>query len=195
MDLPLYAYGNLAPGETRFGDLSRFVSLMARGRGQFDPVSLDQIRGNVRTRSMLNLLDVSLWGLAYGVVHDHVWGGEEGVRVPWLRIGHVRAIPATRSSVTPDWARICRAHPPDGRPMERRRLRSLDRTGRRYPTTRCRRDTSRVGRARHEAHAHRGFVVAQRGRWRHARRARTMESHRIAPCPGQPSPCGSAQSA
>jgi hypothetical protein len=101
LDLPLYAYGNLAPDQTQFGDLTRFVSLVARQRGRLDPVSLDRVRGSVRARSMLNLLDVSLWGLAYGVAHDHVWRGDAGVRVPWLRVGSARFIPAMQYSVTP----------------------------------------------------------------------------------------------
>jgi len=101
MDLPLYAYANLAPDNTDFGDLTRFVSLLSRQREQFDPKVWDRTRGDVRARSMLNLLDVSLWGLAYAVAHDHVWRGDEGVRVPWLRIGPIRAIPAMQYSVTP----------------------------------------------------------------------------------------------
>lgn len=109
LDLPIYAYWNLAPDKFDFaagrpfpdGDIGLFVSLLAIERGQSVPVSFDTTRRHVRARSMLNLLDSSLWTLTYGVFHDHVWKGEDGVRVRWLRVGRAAFIPSLRYDVTP----------------------------------------------------------------------------------------------
>ena len=41
----------------------------------------DIVRRQVRARSTVNFADFALWTLAYGVVRDYLWKGEDGVRV------------------------------------------------------------------------------------------------------------------
>jgi hypothetical protein len=112
LDLPLYAYWNLAPGkfddpDGHFpdGDLGMFVALLVEQRGTSRAApfeaSFDATRGAVRARSMLNLLDTSLWTLSYGIIRDYVWKAEAGVPVRWIHVAGADLIPSLRYAVTP----------------------------------------------------------------------------------------------
>lgn len=109
VDLPLYAFWNLAPDKfdrspgTRFpdGDVGRFVRVLAARGGLDAHEEFDRLRREVRARSRLNLLDAGLWTLAAGLVRDYVWNGEDGVRVRWIDLGPIGIIPSVRYELSP----------------------------------------------------------------------------------------------
>jgi hypothetical protein len=105
LDLPLYALWNLAPGQFDdgfpLGDPAAVLSILQTKKLLAgEPYNLDPARSRMRSRSLLNLLDTSLWSLVYGIVGDHAWKGEDGVRVRWLRVGGVELLPSVRYELT-----------------------------------------------------------------------------------------------
>jgi hypothetical protein len=107
VDLPFYALRNLDAGEFEafepglgapLGDAAQFVRLIATQRD----LDLHDVRTRVRRRSMVNFLDFSLWSLGFGLVNDHLWQGESGVRVRRLRVGALAFTPAVRYEWTPN---------------------------------------------------------------------------------------------
>ena len=101
LDLPVYAWQSLSA--ERFeqpGDPARILSIVARDRGA-DRAEFDGIRREMRRRASWNLADSALWSLVYGLVRDHVWRGERGVAVRWLRVGRVELLPGVRYEWTP----------------------------------------------------------------------------------------------
>ncbi len=105
LDLPVYALHNLSPGqfEDRFplGDAAAVLSiLLTKKLLAGEPYVLDPERSRIRSRALLNFADTSLWSLVYGVIGDHVWKGEQGVRVRWLRLRGVELLPAMRYELT-----------------------------------------------------------------------------------------------
>ena len=131
LDLPLYALRNLAPGNfdptlprggSPAGDAAQFVGILAEQRALTGTADFDVVRRQVRARSIVNFADFSLWALAYGVVRDHLWTGEDGVRVRWLQLGPVGLIPSVRYEWSPIGPQVyVRSH-----------YRLSDRTGRAY---------------------------------------------------------------
>ena len=104
LDMPAYAFGDLSPEKFREstpGDVITLVTDIARRRGTTDPVELDRLRHQVRSRAALNLLDAGLWTETLGLVRDHVWNGEGSVRVRWLNVGGARVLPSVRYELSP----------------------------------------------------------------------------------------------
>lgn len=105
LDLPVYAFQNLSAGEFEdgvpLGDPAAVLSILETKKLLAgEPLRLDAARRRMRTRALLNLADTSLWSLVYGVLGDHVWKGEDGVRVRWLRFGSVELLPSVRYELT-----------------------------------------------------------------------------------------------
>lgn len=105
LDLPIYALHNLAPAEFEngvpLGDPAAVLSILETKKLLAgEPFRLDAARRRMRSRTLLNLLDTSLWSLVYGVLGDHVWNGEDGVRVRWLRLGELELLPSVRYELT-----------------------------------------------------------------------------------------------
>jgi hypothetical protein len=104
LDTPVYAFGDLAADRFRndhLGDVVTLVGDLARRRLIFDRPGLDRLRHDVRTRAALNLLDAALWSETYGLVLDHVWNGEDSVRVRWLKVGGAEVLPSVRYELSP----------------------------------------------------------------------------------------------
>ena len=105
LDFPLYALHNLAPGEFEdgfpLGDPAAVLSILQTKKLLAgEPYVLDPERRRMRARALLNFADASLWSLVYGVLGDHVWNGEDGVRVRWLRLRGVELLPSVRYELT-----------------------------------------------------------------------------------------------
>jgi hypothetical protein len=106
LDLPIYAWHNLsADGSSdsgdRNGDPIRVLEILARRNGVNGAAARDALRTHMRRHSTWNLADTMLWSLAYGLVRDHLWNGERGLAVRWLRIGGVDWLPGVRYEWTP----------------------------------------------------------------------------------------------
>ncbi|HKY20878.1 MAG TPA: hypothetical protein VJM31_06635 [Vicinamibacterales bacterium] len=110
IDVPMYSllhlsaedfypglFGDYYPG----GDAANLVLDLFNRRRAVGPANLDSIRRQVRTRSVLNLLDAALWSEAVGVLSDHVWSGAPDVRIRWLHVGGVRVLPSVRYELSP----------------------------------------------------------------------------------------------
>jgi hypothetical protein len=105
LDLPVYALHNLAPGQFEdgfpLGDAAAVLSILQTKKLLAgEPYILDPERRRMRTRALLNFADASLWALVYGVLGDHVWKGDDGVRVRWLRLRGVELLPSVRYELT-----------------------------------------------------------------------------------------------
>lgn len=101
LDLPLYAWHTLspaqfAPGNAPRGDPAEILRILTTAGEPGQIVGLEPARGRMRARALLNLVDYGLWTLTYGVLVDHLWNGEDGVEVRWLRIAGVDVIPSLR---------------------------------------------------------------------------------------------------
>lgn len=95
LDLPVYAWQSLAPDNlAEPGDPARILSIMVRDRDAW--LEFDDYRSRMRRRASWNVIDSALWTLAYGLVRDHLWRGDRGVPVRWLRIGGVQLLPGVR---------------------------------------------------------------------------------------------------
>jgi hypothetical protein len=79
----------------------RILEILARRNGTLMRDDAEALRGRMRRRATLNLADTTLWTLGYGIVRDHLWRGERGVAVRWLRTGGVRLLPGIRYEWTP----------------------------------------------------------------------------------------------
>jgi hypothetical protein len=106
LDLPVYAWYSLAPGNlAEPGDPARVLSIVVRDRDAW--LEFDDYRSRMRRRASWNLIDSALWTLAYGLARDHLWRGDRGVPVRWLRIGGVDLLPGVRyewTSIGPEYA-------------------------------------------------------------------------------------------
>lgn len=95
LDLPVYAWQSLAPDNlAEPGDPARILSIVVRDRDAW--LEFDDYRSRMRRRASWNVIDSALWMLTYGLVRDHLWRGDDGVAVRWLRIGSVRLLPGVR---------------------------------------------------------------------------------------------------
>jgi hypothetical protein len=110
LDEPIYALSNLGSGSLSpervaenwiRGDPSQLVLDLYRRRSAWGSASIDRIRRDVRTRSLLNLVDAALWSEAAAVLGDYVWNGEPSGRVRWLGIGGARLLPSLRYELSP----------------------------------------------------------------------------------------------
>jgi hypothetical protein len=116
MDMPIYVWHDLSPG--RFsevpsgkGDINTLLFDLAARRFGYDVFAaheggqgldeLENLRHRVRARATLNLLDAALWSEVAGFTVDHIWKGEESVRVRWLSIGGVGVLPWVRYEWSP----------------------------------------------------------------------------------------------
>jgi hypothetical protein len=95
LDLPVYAWQSLAPGNlAEPGDPARILSIVVRDRDAW--LEFDDYRSRMRRRASWNVVDSALWMLTYGLVRDHLWRGDRGVPVRWLRIGGAELLPGVR---------------------------------------------------------------------------------------------------
>lgn len=105
LDLPVYALHNLAPGQFEdgfpLGDVAAVLSILQTKKLLAgEPYVLDPERRRIRSRALLNFADTSLWSLIYGVVVDHAWNGEDGLRVRWQRVRGLDLMPSVRYELT-----------------------------------------------------------------------------------------------
>jgi hypothetical protein len=105
LDLPLYAWWNLAPGQFDdgfpLGDPAAVLSILQTKKLLAgEPYNLDPARSRMRSKALLNFIDTSLWSLVYGLLGDHAWKGEDGVRVRWLRVRGLELLPSVRYELT-----------------------------------------------------------------------------------------------
>jgi hypothetical protein len=105
IDTPVYAAKWMDPGalnQVLFapqGDIVNYAHELSDERaraGQLEP----DIRGTVRGRCLLNLLDFSLWS-DVATIGGWLRHGNESRPQSWLRIGSVGLIPSMRYSLTP----------------------------------------------------------------------------------------------
>ena len=95
LDLPVYAWHSLAPSNlAEPGDPARILSIVVRDRDAW--LEFDDYRVRMRRRPSWNLIDSAVLTLAYGLVRDHLWRGDRGVHVRWLRLGGLRLLPGVR---------------------------------------------------------------------------------------------------
>ena len=95
VDLPIYAWHSLAAANlAEPGDPARILSIVVRDRDGW--LEFDAYRARMRRRASWNLIDSAMWTLGYGFVRDHLWRGESGVNVRWLRIAGVQLLPGVR---------------------------------------------------------------------------------------------------